>query len=310
MIHWFGQTSSESTSLGGKGAGLDRLAHFGFPIPPGFCLATMAYERYFDLHDLGARVTELSQRLPDESARQELAGLAHSYPLPLEVADALRQGGEALAQRAAPPTNLAVRSSAVGEDAGAASFAGAHETVLGVPGDRIEGAVRICWSSLWSARAVAYRIRRRLGFNSPAMAVVVQALVPAEVSAVAFTRNPVNGNDDEILINATWGLGETIVSGAVTPDTVVLEKATLRVRHIEHGDKALQVILNESGGTTTVPTIKEGLALNQHALDTLGELCRKVEHAFGEPMDIEAAFANGQWFLLQARPITTGRSGA
>jgi pyruvate,water dikinase len=308
MIHWFGQTSPQSTSLGGKGAGLDRLARLGFPIPPGFCLATTAYERYFDLHGLDARVTELSHRLPDESARQELAGLAHSYPLPSEVADLLRQGIETLTQRSEAPTTLAVRSSSVGEDARAASFAGAHETILGVPGDRIEGAVRSCWASLWSARAVAYRIRKRLGFDNPAMAVVVQTLVPAEVSAVVFTRNPVSGKDDEILINATWGLGETIVSGAVTPDTVVLNKATLRVRHIENGDKTLQVIPNDSGGTTTVPTTKEGLALDQHALDTLGQLCRSVEQAFGEPIDIEAAFAHGQWYLLQARPITTGGS--
>lgn len=309
MIHWFGETSSPSTSLGGKAAGLDRLARFGFTIPPGFCLATTAYHRYFELHGLEGRVSELCQRLPEESARQELSALAHAYAFPSEVADLLRQGGETLTQRASS-TTFAVRSSAVGEDTASASFAGVHETVLGVSRDRIEGAVRSCWASLWSARAVAYRIRKRLGFDSATMAVVVQAMVPAEVSAVAFTRNPVNGKDDEILINATWGLGEPIVSGAVTPDTLILEKSTLHIRHVETGDKTIQMISSESGGTTTVPSSREGLALTQHALEGLGDLCRRVEQAFGEAVDIEAAFADGQWYLLQARPITTGTAGA
>ncbi len=306
MIHWFGEGSIHSTSLGGKGAGLDRLARLAFLIPPGFCLTTTAYLRYLEVHSLDARVAELSADLPDESRRQVLAELAHTYAFPEDLVDAVRAGVDTLAQRGTPGSLLAVRSSAVGEDAETASFAGAHESVLGVPSDRVEGAIRTCWASLWSARAVAYRMRKRLGFKGAAMAVVVQVLVPAEASAVVFTRNPISGQDDEMLINATWGLGETIVSGAVTPDTIVLDKASLSVRHAVPGDKTIQLVVQDGGGTTTIPTSGQGLAISEQALAALGELCRRVERGFGMPVDIEAAFASGQWYLLQARPITTG----
>ncbi len=306
MIHWFGEGSSHPSSLGGKGSGLDRLARLGFPVPPGFCLTTTAYHRYLSVHTLGPRIEELSSRLPDESARQELAALAHTFEFPPDLAETIRMGLETLAQQEPPVKLLAVRSSAVGEDAETASFAGAHESALGVPGDRAEEAIRSCWASLWSARAVAYRVRKRLGFVDAAMAVVVQALVPAEVSAVVFTRNPISGQDDEILINATWGLGEAIVSGAVTPDTIVLDKASLRVRHVVPGEKTLQFVVQDGGGTTTIPTAGGGLALDEQALTSLAELCHRVERGFGAAVDVEAAFAGGQWYLLQARPITTG----
>ncbi len=305
MIHWFGEGSPHPSSLGGKGAGLDRLARLAFPVPPGFCLTTTAYHRYLGVHTLGTRIEELCARLPDESARQELAAFAHTFEFPLDLAETVRTGLETLVQREPAVGLLAVRSSAVGEDAETASFAGAHESVLGVPRDRAEEAIRSCWSSLWSARAVAYRVRKRLGFVGAAMAVVVQALVPAEVSAVVFTRNPVSGHDDEMLINATWGLGEAIVSGAVTPDTIVLDKASLRVRHVVPGEKTLQFVVQDGGGTTTIPTAGGGLALDEQALTSLAELCRRVERSFGAAVDVEAAFAGGQWYLLQARPITT-----
>ncbi len=309
LIHWFGQGSGDPNTLGGKGVGLERLARLGFPIPPGFCLSTTAYHRYLEVHTLHRRITELHAGLPDETARQTLAGLAHAFPFPDDLAMALAAGLETLAQQRAGRSLLAVRSSALGEDAATTSFAGAHETALGVPLHDVDNAIRRCWASLYSARAVAYRRRKGLGFDNAAMAVVVQVLVPAEVSAVAFTRNPVSGQDDEILINATWGLGETIVSGTVTPDTVILEKATLRIRQAEPGTKTVQLVARDGGGTATVPTTKGGFALDDLALTALGELCRQVEEGFGQPMDIEAAFAAGQWYLLQARPITTKRAG-
>ncbi len=305
MIHWPGEEASHPAALGGKAAGLDRLARLGLPSPPGFCLTTTAYRRYVGAHDLDPRIRGLCAALPDESARRELAALALAYPLPEDLTHALRAGLLRLATQSSLGTLLAVRSSAVGEDAAGASFAGQHESVLGVPLDGVEAAIRTCWASLWSQRAVAYRLRRNLGFDSAAMAVVVQALVPAEASAVAFTRNPVTGRDDEILVNATWGLGEAIVSGEITPDTIVLDKSTLQVRLAQPGDKAVRVVVREGGGTATVASDGRGLALDERSLTTLGELCLRVERAFGEPVDVEAASAGGQWYLLQARPITT-----
>lgn len=304
MIQWLGDGPSDPARLGGKGASLDRLARHGAPIPPGFCLTTEAYRIYVEAHGLGGRMAELAARLPDEAARRELASLAGAHPLPEEVAGTLRTGLLMLSARVPLGGLLAVRSSAVGEDASDASFAGQHESVLGVPFHEVEPAVRACWASLWSPRAMAYRLRRRLGFADAAMAVVVQALVPADASAVAFTRNPVTGAD-EILINATWGLGEAIVSGAVTPDEIVLDKGTLRVRKAQAGRKAVRIVPREGGGTVAVTVTGSGLALDEAALASLGALCRQVEEAFGEPVDVEAAYAGGRWYLVQARPITT-----
>jgi rifampicin phosphotransferase len=137
------------------------------------------------------------------------------------------------------------------------------------------------------------------------MAVVVQGLIPAKVSAVVFTKNPVSGRADELLINATWGLGEAIVSGAITPDTIVLDKTTLHMRSVLPGAKHLRIDPQPAGGTVVTAVDEVSEALDEAQVMALGALCRDVELVFGIPMDVEAAFAAGQWYLLQARPITT-----
>jgi len=303
-ICWLGE-ATDPGPLGGKAANLDRLTRLGFPVPPGFCLTTAGYRRYIDAHRLGDRVTALAAALPDESARQELASLTRAYPLPPDLGAALGEAVRALTSTAHSGTLLAVRSSAVGEDAAAASFAGQHESVLGVRADGVADAVTTCWASLWSPRAVAYRLRHRLGFATAAMAVVVQGMISADASAVVFTRDPVSGRDDRILINATWGLGEAIVSGAVTPDTIILDKANLQVLAAVAGDKSVRLIAREEGGTAEVAVESRGLALSEEAVIALGEVVRQVERAFGEPVDVEATLLGGQWYLVQARPITT-----
>ena len=185
------------------------------------------------------------------------------------------------------PALLAVRSSSVAEDGAAASFAGLHDTELGLTADEVAPAVLRCWASLWSERAIGYRARRGLALDGDAMAVVVQALVPARAAAIVFTRHPVSGRSDQLLINAAPGLGEAMVSGMITPDTIVVSKADRAVVEFTPG---------ESG---------EGPALGDDALDALVALSLEVERAFGAPVDIEAALADDGWYLLQARPITT-----
>ncbi len=303
-ICWLGE-ATDPGPLGGKGANLDRLIRLGFPVPRGFCLTTAAYWRYIDAHRLGDRVTSLAAALPDESARQELASLARAYSLPHDLDASLQEAVSVLTSPADPGTLMAVRSSAVGEDAAAASFAGQHESVLGVPAAGVTDAVTTCWASLWSPRAVAYRLRRGMSFATAAMAVVVQGMISADASAVVFTKDPVSGRDDRILINATWGLGETIVSGAVTPDTIILDKASLQVLAAVAGDKGVRIVTREEGGTAEVAVESRGLVLSETAVAALGELVRRVEQAFGQPMDVEATFLAGHWYLVQARPITT-----
>lgn len=284
LIEWLGSARSGQGALGGKASSLDRLAKMGFTIPPGFCLTTEAFRAQVATIDSGTGHGE-------EGWPGDLAGLIASEPvipsLADELAAAVRRLSEAAPSADGTPAGarFAVRSSALGEDGTAASYAGLHETELDVSPDGVDASVRRCWASLWSAEAIAYRIYRGLSMDGAAMAVVVQSLVPADAAAVAFTRHPVTGREDQLVVTAVQGLGDAMVSGTVTPDTYVIDKASLGTLEFTPGDGPR--------------------ALDDASLAELAALCLRVEAGFGAAVDIEAATANGTWFLLQARPITT-----
>ena len=203
-----------------------------------------------------------------------------------------------------PPT-FAVRSLALDEDGIAASFAGLHETELGRGVDEVEAAIRRCWLSLWSPAAVSYRARRNLPFDGIAMAVVVQALIPAEASAVVFTRHPVTGRDD-VLINAIRGLGEPLVSGTATPETIVVERSSRTIVERTPGDHGRRLFVSD-GCPVEMPDPSFDAVLSDAAACDLAEIALGVEADYGGPVDLEAARLRERWILLQARPITAGR---
>ena len=301
-IEWLGQIQGPLDLVGGKAASLDRLARLGFLVTPGFCLTTSAFAAHIAAICEAAPLSDALAALPDEAARATVTGLVCETPTPPLICDALR--GALGRLTAAGETSLAVRSSAIGEDGKAASFAGLHDTELGLAADDVEAAVRRCWSSLWSPAALAYRQRRSLPLDGAAMAVVVQALVPADVAAVVFTRHPVTGRDDQLVVNALRGLGEPMVSGMATPDTLVIDKATGAIREFSRGDAGERLMATDDG-VTRVTDPASGPALAEPVLRELVSLSLEVERAFEGPVDIEAAFARGRWYLLQARPITT-----
>ncbi len=283
-VEWLGNAESGPELLGGKAASLDRLARMGFRIPPGFCLTTAAFRAQLDA--VAGSIADTTA-----AARIECEPLQVAIATPL--ADALARLCE-LTRDAAGETapRFAVRSSAIGEDGTDASYAGLHETELGVASEGVDAAVRRCWASLWSAPAMAYRTRRRLPLDGGAMAIVVQALVPADAAIVAFTRHPVTGRTDQLVITAVRGLGDAMVSGTVTPDTFVV-------------DRNSRAILDFSPGEGTGEPAIGGAILAE-----LIELILRVEAGFGAPVDIEAAVSGDTWYLLQARPITTGAPSA
>jgi pyruvate,water dikinase len=294
MVAWLDETDVERDRIGGKAASLNRLASLGFRIPPGFCLTTDAFATQAASLPGSEVLRSDPTVLLDTSTRAALVEAMIAGPLSPSVAAALAAPLERLAGlgsvesgASSGPPLLAVRSSGVAEDGTAASFAGLHDTELGLTADEVAPAVLRCWASLWSERAVGYRARRGLALDGGAMAVVVQALVPARAAAIVFTRHPVSGRSDQLLINAAPGLGEAMVSGTITPDTIVVDKATRGVTEFTPGDSA------------------GGPALADDVRDTLVGLCLDVERAFGAPVDIEAAQAGDGWYLLQARPITT-----
>ena len=293
---------------GGKGANLGELFAAGLDVPPGFCVTTSAYRRTVVEAGLaGAIEKELRDvRVDDpgsaETASASITMLFESLPLPDDLTQEILAAYRALG---APP--VAVRSSATTEDLPGASFAGQQATLLNVRGDNeLLGAVRHCWGSLWSARAIAYRERRGFRHDQAAIAVVVQRLVSAEVSGVLFTANPVSGARDEIVINAALGFGEAIVGGLTTPDSFTLDRAILAVRERQTGRQEVETVLTERG-TTERPLNPERaaqLTLDDAQLVRLAEIGIKVEHHFGSPQDIEWAYAGGRFWVLQARPIT------
>jgi pyruvate,water dikinase len=280
---WLEQTAAQQPALvGGKTANLSRLVA-GYRVPAGFCLTTAAFDR--------AHRSAWTGGLP----RTIYAELAAAY-----------QGLAALAGVAAPP--VAVRPSAVDEDGDAASFAGQHETYLNIAGvDAIAEAVRRCWMSALAPRALAYRRERGLSIERVRLAVLIQQLVVADVSAVLFSANPLTGARDEVVINASWGLGESIVGGSVTPDTYIARKTggALLSRLVAEKRRMTVAV---PGGTreVEVPRLLQAQpALSVDHVAEMAALAESLEQHMGWPVDVECAYAGGKLYLLQCRPITT-----
>lgn len=277
---------------GGKAANLGELMAARLPVPDGFCVTVDAYRAV--VAPLWPRVEELLAGARYAEIRELIATAALPEGLASQIGKAVdRLGGP-----------VAVRSSATAEDLPEASFAGQQDTFLGVVGaTAVTEAVRRCWASLWTDRAIAYRAEHGYAHRDVALAVVVQTMVAARSAGVAFTADPVTGKA-EITIESAWGLGESVVSGAVTPDSF-----TVRGRRVEArlGDKRTRIDLAPNGSTRTVTVGAAGrtrYSLTRAEVMGLARLARRVEAHYGRPMDIEWAIADSRAWLLQARPIT------
>ena len=313
-IVWLNDPGAPERRIGGKGGSLARLSGMGFPVPPGFVVAADAYETFAASHDLAALtapLADLEARTPMAAIRaalaptaERLAGASLSEATRSAIAGAI---GE-LETRTGPDATFAVRSSSLNEDSAGSSFAGLYESYLNLRGeDAILGAVLDCYRCLWQDRAVHYRTFRGVDHAGEAMAVVVMQVVRARSSGVAFTKNPMTGATDEVLINASWGLGEAVVSGYVTPDSFIVgPNGEMRERAIS--EKHEQVRLAE-GGTERAPVAPELVAepsLSDQQVQEVVETAQAVAREYGQPIDIEFAYDDsGTMFLLQARPITT-----
>ncbi len=297
--------------VGGKGASLSRLVNAGFNVPDGYHITTLAYQKFVEENSLQPLILESLKKadvLDPESvsaASQEIIAIFSNAPIPADLANAVIQAYSDL-----PGTSpaVAVRSSATAEDLPEASFAGQQETYLNVWGaDELLDAVRKCWASLWTARAIGYRARQNIPAEGVALAVVVQLLIPAEVAGIMFTANPINGDLEQIVINASWGLGEAVVGGKVTPDTIILEKNSQTVLKRETAQKLLETV-RVDGSTQERPVSKnlqQVPVLNDRQAAELAGIGKSIEILFEMPMDIEWALAGGEFAFLQARPITT-----
>ena len=303
---------NDIAAAGGKGANLGEMTTAGFPIPAGFVLTTKAYDAFVQAHGLQHKIVNLAQTVsaddpqPSESASQKIHALFMEGMIADNLAAEITTAYGQLTQTSG--TAVAVRSSATAEDLPTASFAGQQDTYLNIQGeDALLDAVKKCWASLWTARAISYRQRQGIAPSSVSLAVVVQQLVPADSAGILFTANPMNGARDQIVINATWGLGEAIVGGLVTPDTVTVDKSTYEILSRETTMKTTMTVRTENGTEDqAVPVDKQNeQVLDEETAVSLAKLGAQIESHYNMPMDIEWAIADGEIAILQARPITS-----
>jgi pyruvate,water dikinase len=304
--------SSEEATLaqaGGKGANLAALVRAGFRVPAGFIVGTEAYRTFLAANQIQPKLLAQGIDADDpvalEAISAEIRGLFTLGSLPAELDTLIRAAYAELANHGAWPP-VAVRSSATAEDLPGLSFAGQQDTYLNVVGpDALIDAIKRCWGSLWTARAMGYRARNHIAPDGVALAVVVQVMIDSEVSGVLFTANPLTGRRDEIVIDASFGLGEAIVSGQVEPDHYVVDQRNMRITARKLGAKALAIIPVSGGGTTQVARTGDQQALTDAQILELARVAKDVAAHFGSPQDIEWAWASGQLYLLQSRPITS-----
>jgi phosphoenolpyruvate synthase/pyruvate phosphate dikinase len=301
--------------VGGKGANLGLLTQAKFPVPPGFNITTSAYHDFVRSTDLNRDILRIVDTINYDDADDLEAKTAQARELvlatalPAAISDAISQHYTSLGDDG---PFVAVRSSGTAEDLAEASFAGLHDTLLDIRGaEQVVDAVRECWASLWSGRAVSYRRRNGFEHGEVELAVVIQRMVRSEASGVLFTGNPLTTATDEVLINSSWGLGEAVVSGIITPDNYILKAGdVLRVREKVLGAKELKIRRDQSKlqGTLTEENSEEERArfsLTDEQAIRLARLGLRVqEHYDGFPQDIEWGYESGTFYLLQSRPIT------
>ncbi len=316
---------AEIETVGGKGMSLSKMINAGLPVPDGFHVTTEAYSQFVAANTLQAKIltalkdADASQPASLETASISIGRFFAQAAIPDEIARAIRGAYSNLRPQTmdnrpsfmvngpSSIVSVAVRSSATAEDLPDASFAGQQETFLNIRGEEaLLAAVKKCWASLWTARAIAYRIKNNIDQSTVALAVVVQEMVEAEAAGILFTANPINGRRDEMVINAAWGLGEAIVGGLVSPDTIIADKATGKVKKVDVAEKTVITVLTESG-TEEKPlddARRKSRVLNKAQVRELVNIAREIENFYGKPQDIEWCRRNGKFYIVQSRPIT------
>jgi phosphoenolpyruvate synthase/pyruvate phosphate dikinase len=299
---------------GGKGANLAKLARAGFAVPPDYVVTTNAYRSFIQANQIQSRILALADNVsPDdpsvlENASAEIRALFDHSTMPSSIAAETTDAYRDLLLHSQTPTHaVAVRSSATAEDLPGLAFAGQQDTYLNIIGEQaVCDAVKKCWGSLWTARAMAYRARNNILPDEVALAVVVQQMIASESSGILFTANPVTGRRDEIVIDASFGLGEAIVSGQVDPDHYVVNPHTWQIAERKLGEKQIAIVSRADGGTEQIA--RDGStqqALPDAQIIELAQTAQRVAEHFGSPQDIEWAWANRTLYLLQSRPITS-----
>lgn len=301
-------SKTDVAMAGGKGASLGEMTQAGIPVPPGFVILAPAFDRFLD--EVGLR-EEVEAQLSSvhyqdvatvERASAAIRDLIHDAAFPADLKQEIVTAFQTLGAEF-----VAVRSSATAEDSSIASWAGELESYLNTTEATLIENIKRCWASLFTPRAIVYRNEKGLRDTHVSVAVVVQKMVQSEVSGITFTVHPVTKDQNQMIIEACWGLGELIVGGLVTPDSYVIDKRDGREIDVNVSEQEEMLMRGEKGtGTVLVPPDKkEKQKLTSAQLRELGDLCVRIEKHYDFPCDIEWGMEGGTFYILQSRPITT-----
>jgi len=323
-IKWFDEINKyDIPVVGGKGANLGELTQKGLDVPPGFCVTAKAYMDFVSYAELDEIIKALMYGLDEEDSNllsnisREIQNKIMEGPIPSDLEEEIRKAYREFSQRiGVEDPEVAVRSSATAEDLPEASFAGQQDTYLHIKGEEeLIKHIKSCWASLWTARAIYYREKQKFDHFHVSLAVVVQKMVNSEKSGVMFTANPINNSMEEMMINASWGLGEAVVSGIVTPDEYVVDKKSKEIKDKYISEKNNMVVKAEDGIGTVEVKVEDHLGkeyinrecLTKDELNTLIDYGLKIEEMYGSCQDIEWGFDGDtkRLYILQSRPITT-----
>lgn len=323
-IKWFEELKKEDIpSVGGKGANLGEMTNHGIPVPPGFCVLAKAYKDFVTQSNINKVIEDLVSKINFEDANDleektaKIRNLIVETDMPVQIERDILQAYAELAELVnLNEPEVAVRSSATAEDLPDASFAGQQDTYLHIKGkENLLKNIKKCWASLWTSRATYYRHVKGFDHMSVLLSVVVQIMVNASKSGVMFTINPINNDPNEIMINASWGLGEAVVSGAVTPDEYIVDKNTLTIKEKRIAKKTVMVVREASEIGTTKVKVKDILGpgaisepcLTDDEVKKIASMGKKIESIYKFPQDIEWAIDRdtGELYILQSRPVTT-----
>lgn len=318
-IEFLYDTTPNTILFGGKGSNLIKLHNFGITIPPGFILTTELYRKFLKKSFLKEKLNKI---LPEVYEPREVLTLSTKVKslflkseIPNKIYDEIKTAFDKTRKIYGKDISFAVRSSASIEDSKDFSFAGQAESYLySRTLDEIISSLKNCWASLYSPQALLYLFQiskkgKKIPIQELEMAVIIQKMINSQVSGVLFTANVINNNQNQIMINSTWGLGETITNNKVIPDLIILNKSNGTVEKLVVGEKKLKSIPNPKGSSTilveTEQNLRQSCSLSHNQLQQLYTLGLKIENKFNYPQDIEWAIEKDKIFILQTRPITT-----
>lgn len=307
----FSKISKKDAKIaGGKGASLGEMAQAGFSVPPGFVVLASVFEKFLAETDINVEIEAMWGRINTEDTEsvEENSEILRALILNEKMPEGI--GQEILKEfKKLRAKYVAVRSSATAEDSKIDSWAGELETYLDTTEKTLLENVKKCWASLFTPRALFYRVERNLHRKQVSVAVVVQKMIQSEIAGICFTVHPVTKDRNQMVLEAGWGLGEAIVGGKITPDAYIIDKSDWSILDINISEQNMMIVRDSAKGgikETSVPKAKqERQKLDNKKIIELAKICAKIEGHYKSPQDIEWALEKGKIYITQSRPITT-----